>query len=456
MRCTVSLLVAASSLLAAAGLTAAERPRYGGTLRIEMQAAVQSLDSADAPEALDGMVFEPLVRMDERGQPQPELAVSWQSDQGGRRWLLRLRSGVKFHDGSALTPASVAAALNAVRNGWQASATADGVTIQSDHPQPDLLAELSGTRYSIVAKAADGTPLGTGPFRIAQWEAGRRALLNANEDYWGGRPFLDAVSIEMGRTTQQQMLDLELGKADLIEIRPQEVRRATQETMKLWLSSPVVLLAIEFERGRPAVDDSRLREAIALSVDRAAIQGVLLQKQGEPAGGLLPQWLSGYAFLFKPSRDAARARQLAASMPASTVPLILGYDGGDPLARSIAERIAVNAREAGMRLQASPQVAQPDLRLVRIRIRSVEAADALVSVASRLGLAEALPPGGLANPEACYEAERALVEDFRVIPLVHLPEIFVSRPAVKTWQTPGLLRTGAWRLDDIWLAPERP
>ncbi len=187
-----------------------------------------------------------------------------------------------------------------------------------------------------------------------------------------------------------------------------------------------------------------MREALALSIDRAAIQSVLLQKQGEPAGGLLPEWLSGYAFLFR----TARVRQQVAS----AAPLSLGY-GGDPLARAIAERIAVNAREAGIRLLVSPQAAKPDVRLVRARIHSVEPGAALSGLAKSLGLGE-LP--GLADAEACYAAERALVDDFRVIPLVHLPELYASRTAVRTWQTPGLLKTGEWRLDDVWLAPERP
>jgi hypothetical protein len=154
--------------------------------------------------------------------------------------------------------------------------------------------------------------------------------------------------------------------------------------------------------------------------------------------------VSGYAFLFR----TARARQQVAS----AAPLSLGY-GGDPLARAIAERIAVNAREAGIRLLVSPQAAKPDVRLVRARIRSVEPGAALAGLASSLGLGEL---AGLADAEACYAAERSLVDDFRVIPLVHLPEIYASRTAVRTWQTPGLLKTGEWRLEDVWLAPERP
>jgi peptide/nickel transport system substrate-binding protein len=434
--------------LIAARAGAVERPRYGGTLRMEMQAAPRAFGPAEAPEQIAGLVFEGLVRLDERGKPQPALAVSWQSSPGMRRWQLHLRPGVKFHDGTALTPAAVLASLPASQNGWTAGPISDGIAIRSEHPLPDLLSDLAAPRNAIALRAADGALSGTGPFRVAQWEPERRAVLAANDDYWDGRPFLDSIAIQFGRSAQQQALDLELNRADLVEISPGEVRRVTQGGMKLWSSAPVTLLALVFNAG-----DARLREALALSIDRAAIQNVLLQKQGEPAGGLLPGWLTGYAFLFRTARDTARARELAAAAPASAAPLTLSYDGGDAAARSIAERIAVNAREAGIRLQVTAQAAKADVRLARVRIRGVEPAAALAGVAAALGLGEL---SDMASPEACYAAERAPVEDFRVIPLVHLPEIYASRPAVRIWQTPGLLKTGEWRLEDVWLAPERP
>ena len=442
MRPSFLRLLAAASLAALpARVAAVDRPRYGGTLRVEMQAAARTLDPAEAPERLAALVFERLVRLDEHGRAQPALAVSWQSSPGGRRWQFHLRQGVKFHDGSALTPAAVVASLPASASGWTVGPIADGIVIRSEHPLPNLLSELGEARNAIVLRAAGGALSGTGPFRVTQWEPERRAVLSANDDYWDGRPFLDAVAVQMGRTPQQQMVDLELGRADLVELSPGDVRRATQGGMKVWSSAPVTLLALVFDAGA----DARVREALALSIDRAAIQSVLLQKQGEPAGGLLPGRLSGYAFLFR----TARSRQQVAS----AAPLTLGYDGGDPPARSIAERIAVNAREAGIRVQVSAQAAKPDVRLVRARVRSVEPGAALAGLASSLGLGEL---AGLSDAEACYAAERSLVEEFRVIPLVHLPELYASRATVRIWQTQGLTKTGEWRLDDVWLAPERP
>jgi len=392
------------------------------------------------------MAFETLVELDESGKVRPALAVSWRHDASGRRWLFRLRPNVKFQDGSPLTAEAVAAALGG--NGWLSTAADGEVMVLCD--APTRLLDFADARRTVFLKSADGSLTGTGPFRVTQWEA-RRAVLAANEDYWRGRPFLDGVAMEMGGTAQQRLADLELAKAELVELGPGEVRRAEQFGAKIRTSAPVILMALKFEQGRLAAENARLREALALSIDRAAILKVLLQKRGEAAGGLLPQWLSGYAALFATARDVARAKELAAGGPA----LALAYDASDGLARMVAERIAVNAREAGIRLVAPAPAGNADAILVRARIAAPMAEQALEQLGAALRLPELLHPASPAL-EKLYADERAVVEDYRVIPLFHLPEIYGAGPRLHAWATPGLLRTGEWRLEDLWLDAEQP
>jgi peptide/nickel transport system substrate-binding protein len=439
-RSALRLFAAASVLLAAAPLEAARRPRYGGTLRVETQTS-RALEPSAWPA-----VFETLVALDESGRAGPALAASWRHDAARKRWQFRLRSDVKFHDGSPFTAEAAAASLAA--NGWWATAAGADLVVQSEAPAS--LADFADPARRVALRSADGSLKGTGPFRIAHWDA-RRVLLEANDDYWAGRPFLDGISVEMGRAPQQQLLDLEVGKADLIELGPNEARRVAQSGGKVWESAPVTLMALVFERGRPAVDDVRVREALALSIDRAAILNVLLQKRGETAGGLLPQWLSGYAVLFSAARDVARARQLTAGAPALT----LTYDAADPLARMVADRVAVNAREAGIRVTTAPG-GVADVRLVRARIAPALADQALERAASALGVLDVFHAPASSGPESLYESERGLVEEFRVVPLLHLPEMYGVSSKLSTWATKGLLRTGEWQLEDLWLEPEVP
>ncbi len=441
-------LASASLLLIALAVPAVTRPHYGGALRIEMRAAPASLDpaAADADPRLTSLLFNTLVILDDTGSPRPQLARAWQA-RNNRRWQFSLRPDVKLQDGSVLTPAQVVASLKAANPAWRVTPLADGIVLDFDSPQPHLLAQLAWPANAIVVRAADGALLGTGPYRIAEWQPGRRALLAAHEEYWGGRPFLDAVQIEMGRSYRDQLIDLDLGKADVVELAADQVRRAMQDGRHVALSSPVELLALRFPEGRRVTQDPHLRLAISNTINRASVNNILLQRQGEPAGGLLPQWLSGYAFLFPVTADLAHAKQLRA---ASSAPVVLAYDTADPLDRMLAERIAVNARDAGIVIQVVPASATvaADAYLARIRLASADPAAALAR------LAPASDPVGLAHilattsPEALYAAERSLLDDLSIMPLVYLPEVYALGAHVKNWEEP---RLGGWPLGAVWL-----
>ncbi|MEO7648916.1 MAG: hypothetical protein ABIZ80_00475, partial [Bryobacteraceae bacterium] len=209
----------------------------------------------------------------------------------------------------------------------------------------------------------------------------------------------------------------------------------------VWSSLPLELLAVVFEPGLPAP----LVQALSLSIDRAAIHNVLLQRQGAPAGGLLPDWLSGYASLFAAPRDISRARQAARQQP-----LTLGYNPLDTLARAIAERIAVDSREAGILVRPVAQGAA-QARLVRLRMPSMSAGPALAGLAVALGSRDPLTPPPSA--ELQYTVERNLMEERRVIPVCHLPESYALAPRVKNWSP---ARWGAWRIEKVWLGPDKP
>ncbi len=283
-----------------------------------------------------------------------------------------------------------------------------------------------------------------GPFAITQWVAGSSAVYAADENAVGGRPFLDGIEVHMGRPLSEQSVALQLGKADLVETDPTESRRGGNER-KAWSSAPVRLLALVFG---PRVDDSRVREALALAVDRAAMHAVLLQHQGEISGALLPQWISGYAFLFPISQDSARARTLLAAVPTAARTLSFGVP--DAANRRIADRIALDARDAGLTLARSTG-GNPDVRLIEVRITSADPARALAGVAAALGLGE---PARTDSLEALYAAERALSEGFRVIPLFHLPDVYSVGPRVRGG--PGITPLGEWRFENLWLEAGRP
>jgi peptide/nickel transport system substrate-binding protein len=463
--------VAGVLLFAAARVESARRPRYGGTLRVEMHAAVSSLDPVDWPadpaasaakEKLMSLVFDRLTRLDANGHPQPALATSWQHDATSKNWTFQFRQNVRSHDGALLTPADVIASLQSANPTWHVGDISaeygkngfDFILVDTPTPTPDLPALLAAARYSIFRRSADGSLIGTGPFRIAEWQPGRRAVFTAFDDNWEGRPYLDSIEVQMGRSPRDQMIDLQVGKADLVEVPPEQARRAAESGARVWSSQLVELLAVDFVAGRPAAEDARLREALSRSIDRGALANFVLQKGGEPAGSLLPQSLSGYAFLFSAAPDTVRARELFQLISPVPPPLVLGYDASDPLERAVAERIAVNARDAGILVNPKAltnESENADARLQRMRIDWSSPHNALARIEEVAGLPNAVLPAEGSAPEELYASERAIVDTFRVIPLVHLPEVYGLSVQVRNWAPASAAAGGDLRLADVWL-----
>ncbi|MBI5282605.1 MAG: hypothetical protein HY858_13050 [Candidatus Solibacter usitatus] len=433
MRPTASLSIAAVSLLLAAALPgAAARPRFGGTLRLSTRAVITTLDPAHQPvgplalatkSSLAGHVFETLVKLDWRGDPQPHLATGWTHEPAQKRWVFAARPKVLFHNGARWEPAGSV------------------IHMPDDRPIADILRELSHPRSAIVLRLPDGSLAGTGPFRLAQFEAGKAVTLAAFDNYWAGRPFLDSVELRMGRSLRDQALDLELGNADLAELSLADVRRARQRGARLAVSAPVEVLALAFDRARQFPE--ALRHALALALDRPAIQSVLLQKMGDASAVLLPQWLTGYAFVFPAARDLPAARLLTSSSP----PLDFSYDRLDPLLRAVAERIILNAAEAGLTLKSSPGPAA--VRLLALRVTSTDPVLALEDLAPMLGA----PPAQKAD---AFDRERAALEAFYLIPIVHLPACYELGPRVQGWIGAPWVASGRWDLAAVWLAEDRP
>ena len=407
----VSLLL---GLLAPAA--ARTRPRYGGRLHMETRS-----DPLKAPDgAARKLLFDTLTQVNDHGEVAPALAVSWEAQSANHRWTFHLRSGVHFHDGSLLTAEAVEQALAAACThcGWRARGVGDSVVITSDSPMPGLPAELARSLYAITRQDANGNPNGTGPFRFVANSNGI-VFLTANDDSWQGRPFLDEIQIYGNRTVREQLLDFKVGKADLVEVPPELLSDAQQERIPLAITArPTDLLSLTMSD--EALSDPHLRQSIALALDRTSLFNVIFRKQGEVTASLLPNALSGYSFLFDPSMNVGRARELRGGQSTA---LRLGVDASNATLQLIAERLALNLRDAGWSVHVVSQAANPNAEL-SLRLLHVEAADA-PSV-----LRETLEDFGSAlhddpsDPASLYRAESTFLQSHIVVPLLYLPRAY--------------------------------
>jgi peptide/nickel transport system substrate-binding protein len=475
-----------AAVVALAGFAVrAAPPRYGGTLHVKLRASSVSLDprewtpgslSSAAGEKLASLVYDRLVTLDDHSKFQSALATEWSHDAAARSWQFKLRSGVRFSDGSLLTPADAVVSMQiSLGKGFEVTSVENGIAIRAAHPAPDLLEQLASGRNFVFRPKPNGTLLGTGPFFVAESmpaapaEANPTAMkpakikFQANEGAWSGRPFVDFVEVTLGEPPLRQLLDLQVGRADIAEIAPDLVRKGRQEGLRIWNSAPQTLVALRFDDALAAPASDQLREALWLGLDRDTMANVLLQREAQPADSLLPQWLSGYAFLFESPMNLQRARELRAAFPSgvpgATQPLRLRVDAPGDLFKLMGERVAVNARQANLLVQvalpasgSNPSAQAVGLHLFAWHYDSLSPRAELEAFVRQL-LDGADLPANTTDPEQLFAQERRLLEERRILPLVLLPEYAGIRANVHNWNASPW---GDWRLADVWLDSEDP
>jgi peptide/nickel transport system substrate-binding protein len=417
-------------------------------LHVSLRATPASLDPAEASGGADEearariwpLLSDTLVTLDDHAGVKPRLATSWESASDGRRWQFHLRKDLTFSDGTTLTPDAVASSLRAVHADWRVTPVPDGVSIELDQPRPNLLAELALPSNVVLRRDPGPKFVGTGPFELTQWQPGKKLSLVAVEQYWAGRVFLDGVEIELGRNPRDQLVSLDLAKTDLAEVPPEQIRRAVTDGRRVVESRSLTLMALVFSRDAQSPAEKAARQLLSRSLDRNAIRTVLFQGHAENAFGLLPNWMTGYEFLLAEDAGGAPARSTK-----NVAKWTLSFDAADPVDRVVAERIELNARDAGIALQLAPGKPDTDIRLARIPLASADPWTALEQVVAT---------GGAPGPkigrsiEELYAAERAVLEMQHFVPLLHLPRASALGSNVRSWATSAL---GNWQIENAWI-----
>jgi peptide/nickel transport system substrate-binding protein len=214
------------------------QPRAGGTLTAAIQADLPGVDPHfNSPAAYDALwiAFDRLVYLDNKLQPQPMLAESWDLDSDYKRVTFHLRKGVQFSTGRELTSDDVKYNFMRVRDpkvggggwvtfsNWWTIDTPDKytVTLSSDTPRPLVFDNLE--TFNIIDKETAEGPnaksqaVGTGPFVLKEWVQGDHITLVKNANYWqSGRPYLDTIEYKILRDAQTMVAQFEAGNFAMV------------------------------------------------------------------------------------------------------------------------------------------------------------------------------------------------------------------------------------------------
>ena len=257
-------------------------------------AASEGLPASGVIDAMyDNLIDAPIGK-----DPQPALAESFAESTDRLSWTLKIRSGVMFHDGTALNADGVKLNLDRHRKsrftGQEMSVVksvdvVDPMTVKLSlfkpyTALPYLLAGNIGLMVSpkAIQEKADllnraPTDAGTGPYILKEWVPGDHATLVRNPNYWGViKPRLDQITFKLVIDEGARLAGLESGDLQsMLMVSPQLVNQAVKDGFTLVQTPTSGELVMYFNNAKPPFDDVRIRRAAALALDLKAVSVAL-------------------------------------------------------------------------------------------------------------------------------------------------------------------------------------
>jgi peptide/nickel transport system substrate-binding protein len=329
-------LFGAIALLQGGGTAAAK----GGPLVYVTGTDALTLDPqfvTDVPTARVVMqVHETLVYPQENGEMKGVLAESWSVADDGRTWTFKLRDGVRFHDGTPFNAGAVKFTFDRIMNPETGSPrrsasnsiesveTVDDrtVVIRTKTPFAPFLAQLSAYNLAVISPTAGKVPTkdyslkpsGTGPFKLRSRTPGEQTTLAANDDYWRGRPTIDALEIRIVPEDSARVLMLLAGEAQVAANIPPVMmtRLKSAAGVEVIRKTGYRTMYIGMNLRMPPFDNPKVRQAVAHAINtKALIEGVM-SGVATPGGGLESPEIPGATAFAPYPYDPAKAKALLA------------------------------------------------------------------------------------------------------------------------------------------------
>lgn len=304
---TIGFTLLASTMLTGAALAA--------TLDIAIDSSPAGLDphlitAFNSVVIVQSNIYEGLTAIDKNLAVVPALAESWEISGDGLSYTFMLHDGVKFHDGSTFDAEDVAASIRRVQAEAIASPLASRVTpitgievvdpttikLTLDAPFAPILSSLAGiaivpAEVETNAEGLQQTPIGTGPFKFAEWQPNGFISLAKNPDYYvEGQPKLDEVRFNFVPEAATRQVGITTGEYDLLPaIDPATALQLQgQPGVTMQETRDIAYTLLGVNTSREPFGNAKVREAINYLINRQEIIDGALFGAGVPAGPLSP------------------------------------------------------------------------------------------------------------------------------------------------------------------------
>ena len=352
-----------------------------GTLVVARAADTTGLDphtqTAFASFRLLELIYEPLVTLDGDLNIVPALAESWSFNDDSTVLTMNLRSGVSFHDGSALTSADVKASFERILNEETGAAsranftsiasidTPDDVTVNFNLSTADvpLLAAMASVGAAIVSDefiAAGGDfaaqAIGTGPIVLDQWTPEEQTTLLANANWWGEGPYVDGLELRVIPDETSIVAALRAGQVDFALLNDPIAATLLIGDSSVQLNQVPALAyhVLQLNASREPMDKLEVRQAISCAIDRQEVLDTASLGYGEVTGPLtIPAFKVPNEELFCYSKDIEKAKELLAQAgyPDGFTLTTIAASAEPPTALSEAQSIQAQLAEVGISLE---------------------------------------------------------------------------------------------------------
>ena len=309
------------------------------TARVAQALAHTSLAPGQATGLADTSVmramFEGLVGFDLNFNLVPELATEWSVSDDATTLTFQLRDGVTFHDGTALDAAAVVAYLDWMMDtdnplGARGRSTLSGlrqwvasgpmeVTLTLDAPNGAFIFNLAlANAYIASPNALEGdvprNPIGTGPFRFAEWRDGEYVLVERYDGYWGEGANVDAIRFLVVNNAATRVAMLEAGELDWAEEIPPALvdSVANNPALEVQVTRSTFARTFQMTTQRAPVDDVRVRQALNYAVDKEQLALVVFRGYATVMTSAMPAPVFGHVDVGPYPYDPERARALLA------------------------------------------------------------------------------------------------------------------------------------------------
>ncbi|MBN1141582.1 MAG: peptide-binding protein [Deltaproteobacteria bacterium] len=262
------------------------------------------LASDGASSSVNSLIYNGLVRYGKNLEIEGDLAQSWEVSPDGLTITFHLRKGVRWQDGHPFTSADALFTYRLYTDPKTPTAYAERYRQVAHAEAPDphtfvvtyakpLASALSSWAVDIhprhllhgveITKSPLGSdPVGTGPFILTEWRRGERLVLEANSDYYEGRPYLNRVVFRVIPDPTTMFLELQTGGIDEMGLTPLQYARQSdsfnfRRNFRKYRYPAMAYTYLGFNLRQPLFQDKKVRQAISCAIDREEIvKGVLL------------------------------------------------------------------------------------------------------------------------------------------------------------------------------------